>query len=179
VIPQYITEYQLDRPLLVRARKPVSVLHISGSIIACGSIPNAIVPSYPFSQLCETPSRLIQVSSDRCMNIKWKLIEVSKTKSRPKYAVLSLLLGKEPRTSSQLYYNDSEFSTPILFFCVYKSTASTSLPRTLKEAVLATSRFGLDFIWIDALCTLQDSPSNSEWKRQKWGQFMQMHISRL
>jgi hypothetical protein len=37
-----------------------------------------------------------------------------------------------------------------------------SLPKTFRDAVLLTKRFGIAYIWIDSLCIVQDD--NNDWK---------------
>jgi hypothetical protein len=38
------------------------------------------------------------------------------------------------------------------------------LPRTFRDAILVTRRFSIQYLWIDALCIIQDS--DSDWKRE-------------
>jgi hypothetical protein len=38
------------------------------------------------------------------------------------------------------------------------------LPRTFQDAILVTRRFSIQYLWIDALCIIQDS--DSDWKRE-------------
>ncbi|GFF64880.1 hypothetical protein IFM61392_07097 [Aspergillus lentulus] len=38
------------------------------------------------------------------------------------------------------------------------------MPRTFRDAILATRRLGIKYIWIDALCIVQDDPD--EWREQ-------------
>lgn len=44
------------------------------------------------------------------------------------------------------------------------------LPPTVRDAITLTSNIGLDFLWVDALCIIQDSPSH------KAKQISQMHL---
>lgn len=38
----------------------------------------------------------------------------------------------------------------------------SSLPRTLRDAVITTRQLGLRFLWVDAICILQDSTADKE-----------------
>lgn len=40
----------------------------------------------------------------------------------------------------------------------------TNLPKTLQDAILATRRLGIRFLWVDSLCIVQDDPD--DWKRE-------------
>lgn len=40
----------------------------------------------------------------------------------------------------------------------------SSLPKTFQEAVQVAQRFGVEYIWIDCLCIIQDSPE--DWKKE-------------
>ena len=63
-----------------------------------------------------------------------------------------------------------------------KTTASTivgfnrhipwqMLPQTLQDAILITRRLGLQYIWIDCLCIIQDSTSDWEYEAGKMGSY--------
>jgi hypothetical protein len=45
-----------------------------------------------------------------------------------------------------------------------KAIIVTSLPQTLQDAITITRKLGQKYIWIDALCIIQDSPS--DWERE-------------
>jgi hypothetical protein len=48
--------------------------------------------------------------------------------------------------------------------------AISSLPRSLQDAVTITRNLGLQYIWIDALCIIQDSPEDKEKELRKMAQ---------
>ncbi|KAF7188469.1 hypothetical protein HII31_10131 [Pseudocercospora fuligena] len=58
------------------------------------------------------------------------------------------------------------------FEALQKPGALTSrpLPATVRDAITLTSNIGLDYVWVDALCIIQDSPSH------KAKQISQMHL---
>ncbi|KAL7658267.1 hypothetical protein ACMYSQ_004400 [Aspergillus niger] len=73
---------------------------------------------------------------------------------RGKYFTLSHRWGKRKlsfTTSSTLADN-------------YRRLALETLPCTFRDAILATRRLGIRYIWIDALCIVQDDPD--EWREQ-------------
>ena len=41
-----------------------------------------------------------------------------------------------------------------------------SLPQNFTDAALATARLGYTYLWIDSLCIIQDSPNDSDWRRE-------------
>lgn len=45
-----------------------------------------------------------------------------------------------------------------------QSIPLASLPKTFRDAVIITRRFGIQYIWIDSLCILQDSAA--DWERE-------------
>lgn len=95
------------------------------------------------------PKRLINVgqSGDRtlvklCTHIK----------SSTRYAALSYCWG--PRTNAVL---EATTSTLSLF---KEGIAVDNLPRTLRDAVFTTRQLNLEYLWVDAICILQDSPED-------------------
>ncbi|CZR66448.1 uncharacterized protein PAC_16349 [Phialocephala subalpina] len=105
--------------------------------------------TYPY------PTRLLEIHRD-----KIKLVEhlvVSPLAPRSPYAILSYCWGDGhtmTTTSANLAYH-------------LDGSPWMALPQTIQDAVLVCSRLGIKFIWVDALCVLQDSPEdwNSECKR--------------
>lgn len=93
------------------------------------------------SQLDPTfaPTRLVQISP------KCRLCEMG-TQVVP-YAALSYCWG-----------GDQVFKTTMQMLPRYlEAIDSTELPQTLQDAISVAQQLGLEYIWIDALCILQDS----------------------
>ena len=42
----------------------------------------------------------------------------------------------------------------------------SSLPQTFSDAALITARLGYEYLWIDSLCIIQDSPDGDDWTRE-------------
>jgi hypothetical protein len=69
---------------------------------------------------------------------------------RPKYAALSYCWG-----------GDQEVKLQKLNLVSWRSKISfDDLPQTIKDAVLVASELGLEYIWVDALCIVQDDEAD-------------------
>jgi hypothetical protein len=94
------------------------------------------------------PTRLLEIHRD-----KVKLVEhlaVPPLAPRSPYAILSYCWGDGhtmTTTSANLAYHVGGFPW-------------MALPQTIQDAVLVCFRLGIKFIWVDALCVLQDSPED-------------------
>ncbi|KAL8685044.1 MAG: hypothetical protein Q9218_008006 [Villophora microphyllina] len=40
------------------------------------------------------------------------------------------------------------------------------LPRTFQDAIMITTKLSVQYLWIDALCIVQDSPDDTEWRHE-------------
>lgn len=75
-----------------------------------------------------------------------------------KYAALSYRWGQSGRlllkNDNLAAFQRGEFPTP--------------LPRTFQDAITVCKGLGIDYLWIDALCIIQDQPEieGSDWKKQ-------------
>ncbi|KAF2217642.1 hypothetical protein CERZMDRAFT_7655, partial [Cercospora zeae-maydis SCOH1-5] len=78
------------------------------------------------------------------------------------YAALSYTWGD----AKQYLTLQAEF----LALQVEGALASRPLPATVRDAITLTRNIGLDYVWIDALCIIQDSPNH------KAAQIGQMHL---
>ena len=47
-----------------------------------------------------------------------------------------------------------------------KGLSLNSIPRTFQDAVSVTARLGVRYLWIDALCIVQDSKDDLDWKQE-------------
>ncbi|RSL64594.1 hypothetical protein CEP53_003996 [Fusarium sp. AF-6] len=103
--------------------------------------------SLPFKH----PIRLIDVNSMRLVVVDMKV-------SPTKYAALSYVWGPSP-TMRLLTSNLQDFLREI---------PKEALPKTIRDAITVTRELNIGYIWIDALCIIQDS-------REDWaGQLISM-----
>ncbi|KAJ4295421.1 hypothetical protein N0V90_007433 [Kalmusia sp. IMI 367209] len=86
------------------------------------------------------PTRLVQISPKYCLR------EMREPKTEP-YAALSYCWGGDQvfKTTTQMLPRYLEAIDP------------TQLPQTLQDAIYVAQQLGLQYIWIDALCIIQDS----------------------
>ncbi|KAH6984243.1 heterokaryon incompatibility protein-domain-containing protein [Ilyonectria sp. MPI-CAGE-AT-0026] len=90
------------------------------------------------------PTRILQISSSGSS------IHIRKDASLAPYAVLSYCWGglqEITLTKSQVRLSQLSFST-------------AALPQTFQDAVLVCRELGLKYLWVDALCIVQDDPED-------------------
>lgn len=96
------------------------------------------------------PVSIPQILPDRvidCSNPDRPYIVITGGNRRARYIALSYIWGgPQPLTTTQNIATYVKYGLEILYF-----------PKTIREAILATNRLGIRFLWIDALCILQDS----------------------
>ena len=115
--------------------------------------------SYKFTLECIDSCKLLhqscpistsQILPDRvidCSNPDRPYIVITCGNGRGRYIALSYIWGgPQPLTTTQNIAIYVKYGLEILDF-----------PKTIREALLATNRLGIRFLWIDALCILQDS----------------------
>jgi len=99
----------------------------------------------------QLPTRLIKVSQTCLSSVR--LVETASLPNEP-YIALSYCWGKGDNVKTTIAnYDDMQ-----------KAIIVASLPQTLQDAVIITRKLGQKYIWIDALCIIQDSPS--DWERE-------------
>lgn len=90
------------------------------------------------------PARLINVENPQCPFLQ----ETSSMSSLPRYAALSYCWGEGDRlTTTMSTLSAFETSLPL-----------SNLPKTFRDAIHATHKLGVPFLWIDGLCIVQDTP---------------------
>ena len=47
-----------------------------------------------------------------------------------------------------------------------ESIPLASLPKSFQDAIVITQELGVSYMWIDALCIIQDSDNDEEWRRE-------------
>jgi hypothetical protein len=52
-----------------------------------------------------------------------------------------------------------------------------SLPKSYQDAVTVTRGLRLRYLWIDALCIVQDDKAIGSWNRETWLQYIVMRLS--
>lgn len=102
----------------------------------------------------ELPTRLVAIGNLDDV----KLVESETIRATPRYATLSYCWGREhftilTRDNLQLFYNHIPLK---------------ELPRAFTDAIEVTRELGLEYIWIDALCIIQDEAGrqNSDWSKE-------------
>ena len=97
----------------------------------------------------DAPTRLLSIG-----NQKVKLVLTERMKNRPPYGTLSYCWGTDPflmLTSKTL----NSFPGNIV---------EAELPKTFQDAILMARSLGLSYIWIDALCIIQND--DDDWLRE-------------
>lgn len=97
------------------------------------------------------PSRLLDIGGQE--DSLWKLVVVSEDRITPApYATLSYRWGinQSLRLLSSTFQNFRQ------------GNRISDLPKTFREAITVTRRFGFRYLWIDALCIIQDSREDFE-----------------
>lgn len=102
------------------------------------------------------PTRLIDVSLDTG-GPSVRLEDDPEKLSGANYNTLSYCWGPKPHFLKLQSNNYSHFKSGILI---------SSLPKTLQDSVVLTRALGIRYIWIDALCIVQDSVANQDWLQE-------------
>jgi hypothetical protein len=95
------------------------------------------------------PTRLISITAEPA-----RLVQTSELPKRPQYATLSHCWGSQQFIKLTTKTIDS----------FMKHLPVEILPNTFKDALRVTKRLGLDFIWIDSLCIIQDD--DDDWQNE-------------
>jgi Heterokaryon incompatibility protein (HET) len=101
------------------------------------------------------PSRVLDVETEGSTHCHLKI----DLKERENFATLSYRWG----LSLALTTTEATLAERVAGIAV------DSLPRTLRDAVIVTRKLGLRYIWIDALCIIQDSAEDWEKESSKMG----------
>lgn len=104
-------------------------------------------------KLSRPPSRLISIGSNQD---DIKLVIVADLEDVPPYSTLSYCWGSEPFTMLT--------ETTLSIFTV--NIPRQTLPLTFLDAITATRQLNLSYIWIDALCIIQNQANNTDWKEE-------------
>ncbi|KAI1143339.1 heterokaryon incompatibility protein-domain-containing protein [Hypoxylon sp. FL0543] len=103
--------------------------------------------------IVDLPTRLLHIESIT-PEIK---VRLAKTEGKQgKYCVLSHCWGPEHKRPLQTFRHNLEKHL--------MNIAPDKLPKTFKDALLITKSIGIDYLWVDSLCIVQDD--RDEWKRE-------------
>ncbi|KAM7206479.1 Heterokaryon incompatibility protein (HET) domain containing protein [Naviculisporaceae sp. PSN 640] len=92
------------------------------------------------------PTRFINVDPSRSdRHVRLQTLDLD---SRIPYVTLSYVWGQDQQTKTTMH-SRSQYETGI---------AIESLPNTLRDAILVTRLIGIDLLWVDSLCIVQDDP---------------------
>lgn len=96
------------------------------------------------------PRRLLDL---KCLDVSQARLSLDKEeREHSPYATLSYQWGPNPESMKQL--------TRLGVDAMARSININALPRIFQEAMEATRRLGIRYLWIDALCIVQDDPQD-------------------
>ena len=110
------------------------------------------------------PTRLIDVGDIEQGRSPSLVITSSKNDSKHetiRYAALSYCWG-QPQDGLQQHLK----TTPLDFEEHINGINPDRLPTTLRHAITATQKLGIRYLWIDALCIIQDEPDYADWLKE-------------
>ncbi|EAQ84151.1 hypothetical protein CHGG_10555 [Chaetomium globosum CBS 148.51] len=111
------------------------------------------------------PTRLVHVPRDYPSSQSIRLHVTPKGGQQGQYIALSYCWGG-PQKFSLKHSNLDELQ--------HQMTPVSGLPRTLQDAIAVTYHLGFEYLWIDALCIIQDSPSD---KRDEISQMQHIYAN--
>ncbi|KXJ93543.1 heterokaryon incompatibility protein-domain-containing protein [Microdochium bolleyi] len=94
------------------------------------------------------PTRVLSICDDAV-----KLVSTEFLIPTPSYATLSYCWGTEPFLKL----------TPETLESFMQGIDWDQLPRTFRDAITLARKLGIDHMWIDALCIIQDQADNTDW----------------
>lgn len=87
---------------------------------------------------------------------KLRLVSTDSWTAMPQYATLSYCWGSEAFT----------MLTPANVSMFFDDIPSAQLPTVFRDAISLVRDLGLQYIWIDALCIIQDPVDKTDWARE-------------
>ncbi|KAF5662907.1 hypothetical protein FCIRC_11344 [Fusarium circinatum] len=103
------------------------------------------------------PDRLIDVREDQLSLVLTTDFQ-PRDAEKHRYIALTYCWGPEPHASKQLK------TTSVNIHQHQQQIPELSLPQVIKDAVAVTRALSIPFLWVDALCILQDD--TSDWEKQ-------------
>lgn len=102
-----------------------------------------------------TPSRLLKIVLEDEKLVLWSGVNIEPS---PQYAALSYCWGPQLATTRSYRLTSQNITDRHDGFYI------KNLPQTLKDAVTVCIQLGINYIWIDVLCIIQDD--SEDWKEQ-------------
>lgn len=97
------------------------------------------------------PERLLDIRGDNvCLFLKDNMV------SQKPYCALSYCWGKEPISPVLTASNSKDFRTSI---------DPENLPKTIRDAIHVTKQLGIDYLWVDCLCIIQQGDDGKVWEK--------------
>jgi hypothetical protein len=90
------------------------------------------------------PARIIKVGSEK----ETPVLHITQDAERGNYIALSYCWGGNQKTTTTIATLQSRIN----------GLPFEELPQTIKEAIVLTRALGFQYLWVDALCIIQDSP---------------------
>lgn len=104
------------------------------------------------------PSRLIDVTAFELVSQDVRLVNVLHLSACPQYAAISYRWGSDRNLHNGYITTTARLASRL------ERIEYSVLPKTLKDAIQICRNIGLRYIWIDAICIIQDS--ERDWQRE-------------
>ncbi|KAF5566225.1 ankyrin repeat [Fusarium phyllophilum] len=149
------TDHDMGMPL--RLQPPLS--HINNDTLSWmkSKLESCVLHDHVNPHKTFIPDRLIDVRGNRLRLVLTKDCQPRDAEIQ-RYIALTYCWGPEPHASKQLKTTNGNISHH------QQQIAEFSLPQVIKDAVAVTRALSISFLWVDALCILQDD--GSDWDKQ-------------
>ncbi|KAL8299189.1 hypothetical protein RB594_008449 [Gaeumannomyces avenae] len=118
-------------------------------------------------RLLDMPLRLLEVGT---VDTPVAYLRVTKPEEMENYAIPSYAWG----TGAEAHAIDAiKTNRANLHERLEKGMRLSTLPRTLQDLIIVTQQLGLRYLWIDALCIVQDDPDESRRELGRMGEIYQ------
>jgi Heterokaryon incompatibility protein (HET) len=101
----------------------------------------------------QLPTRIVDVGED---GIREPYLKISSPGETAHYIALSHCWGSNPTAVVR--------TTTATIGCHKQQLPLSTLPKTFRDAIAITRSLGIQFLWIDSLCIIQDEPA--DWERE-------------
>ncbi|KAH8649308.1 heterokaryon incompatibility protein-domain-containing protein, partial [Xylariales sp. PMI_506] len=100
--------------------------------------------------LNQLPNRVLRLDDDHPNSV---FVHECRPEDQGEYVALSYCWGKTPQVKL-LKANLDDFSK--------KGVAVSTLPKTIRDSIVATRKLGIKYLWVDSLCIIQDSVEDKD-----------------